>query len=102
VQTWNQGLGPANAEHSVPPTRFQGNNFHVSLGPEVQEDKSKEGKLEEGTDEPHESDLLLLRIQWMLLPLLMKEEILNKDFWATDHVDSVAVSKALDSIVMEL
>jgi hypothetical protein len=73
----------------------------AGLVPEVQEDESNEGELEEGTDDPHESDLLLLRIQRMLLPLLMKEEILNKDFWATD-VDSVAVGEALDLIVTEL
>jgi hypothetical protein len=37
----------------------------------------------------------------MLLPLLMKEEFLYKDFWAP-NVDSAAVGAALYSIVMEL
>ena len=37
----------------------------------------------------------------MLRPLLMKEELLNQDFWAPD-IDSVAVVAALDSIVREL
>jgi hypothetical protein len=38
----------------------------------------------------------------MLLPLLMKEEILNKDVWAPNVEYSAAVGVALDSIVMEL
>jgi hypothetical protein len=37
----------------------------------------------------------------MLLPLLMKEEFLTQDFWATE-VDSAAVGDALSSIVTEL
>jgi hypothetical protein len=52
-------------------------------------------------DDPHESDLVLLRVQRLLLPLLLKEEILEKDYWATD-VDSAAVGAALHSIVTEL
>jgi hypothetical protein len=36
-----------------------------------EEEESKEDKTEEGKDVPHESDLLLLRIEQMLLPLLM-------------------------------
>jgi hypothetical protein len=56
-----------------------------------EEEESNEGKSEEeGTDKTHESDLLLFRIQWMLLPLLMKEEMLDKDFWVP-NVDSAAV-----------
>jgi hypothetical protein len=49
----------------------------------------------------YESDLVLLRIQWMLLPLLLKEEYLNTDFWAS-IVDSAAVGAALHSIVTEI
>jgi hypothetical protein len=37
----------------------------------------------------------------LLLPLLLKEEFLNKDFWAPE-VDSAAVGAALHSIVIEL
>jgi hypothetical protein len=74
----------------------------VARPPAQEEEEVNAGELEEeGTDDPHESDLLLLRIQRMLLPLLMKEEMLNSDFWAPD-VDSAAVRVALDSIVTEL
>jgi hypothetical protein len=52
-------------------------------------------------EDPHKSNLVLLRVQRMLLPLLLKEEILQKDFWASD-VDSAAVGAALHSIVTEL
>jgi hypothetical protein len=37
----------------------------------------------------------------MLLPLLIKEEMLNTDFWAT-NVGLAAVGAAIDSIVMEI
>jgi hypothetical protein len=37
----------------------------------------------------------------MLLPLLLKEEYLNTDFWAS-NVDSAAVGAALHSIVTEI
>jgi hypothetical protein len=37
----------------------------------------------------------------MLLPLLLKEEYLNTDFW-TSNVDSAAVGAALHSIVTEI
>jgi hypothetical protein len=32
-------------------------------------------------EDPHESDLVLLQVQQMLLPLLLKEEYLNTDFF---------------------
>jgi hypothetical protein len=73
----------AEAEHPVPRKE--------------QEEQSTEGEIED----PHESDLVLLRVQRVLLPLLMKEEFLNKDFWAPE-VDSAAVGAALHSIVTEL
>jgi hypothetical protein len=60
-------------------------------------EQSTEGKIED----PHESDLVLLRVQWMLLPLLLKEEFLNKDLWAPE-VDLAAVGVALNLIVTEL
>jgi hypothetical protein len=69
--------------------------------PQEEEESNEVESEEEGTDDPHESDLLLLRIQRILLPLLMKEEILDTDFWAPD-VDSAAVRLALDSIVTDL
>jgi hypothetical protein len=66
------------------------------------EESKEQGKNEdeEGTNDPHENDLVLLRVQRMLLPLLMKEEFLTQDFWATD-VDSAAVGDALSLIVTE-
>jgi hypothetical protein len=69
----------------------------------LSEEESKEqGGVEEcHTKPPYERDLVLLRVQRMLLPLLVKEDILNEDFWAPD-IDSAAVGSALDSIVMEL
>ncbi len=69
--------------------------------PQEEEESNEVESEEEGTDDPHESDLLLLRIQRILLPLLMKEEFLNQDFWSPD-VDSAAVGAALQSIVTEL
>jgi hypothetical protein len=68
---------------------------------EVEEGKEEVGDEEEGTTDPHENDLVLLRVQRMLLPLLIKEEFLTQDFWAPD-VDSAAVGAALSSIVTEL
>jgi hypothetical protein len=56
---------------------------------------------EEDTNNPKKSDFVLLRVWRMLLPLLVKEEILNKDFWAPE-IDSAAVGDALDSIVREI
>ena len=68
---------------------------------EVEESKEQgENEDEEGTNDPNENDLVLLRVQRMLLPLLMKEEFLTQDFWATD-VDSAAVGDALSLIVTE-
>jgi hypothetical protein len=52
-------------------------------------------------DDLHESNLVLLRVQRLLLPLLLKDKILQNDFWASD-VDSAAVGAALHSIVTEL
>jgi hypothetical protein len=69
--------------------------------PRTQEEESKEGEYEEDTHATYENDLVLLRVQRMLLPLLMKEEFLYKDFWAPD-VDLAAVGAALHSIVTEL
>ncbi len=67
----------------------------------IQEEDSKEDELEDGTHDTHENDIVLLRVQRMLLPLVMKEEFLYQDFWA-DDVDSAAVGAALQSIVTEL
>jgi hypothetical protein len=64
---------------------------------EQEEQQSMEGEIED----PHESDLVLLRVQRILLPLLLKEELLHTDFWAPE-VDSAAVEAALHSIVTEL
>ncbi len=66
------------------------------------EESKEQGKNEdeEGTNDPHENDLVLLRVQRMLLPLFMKKEFLTQDFWATD-VDSAAVGDALSTIVTE-
>jgi hypothetical protein len=65
---------------------------------EVEETKEDD---DEDTCDRHENDLVLLRVQRMLLPLLMKEEFLYQDFWSPD-VDSAAVGAALHSIVTEL
>jgi hypothetical protein len=62
-----------------------------------QEEQSTEGEIED----PQESDLVLLRVQRILLPLLLKEELLHTDFWAPE-VDSAAVEAALHSIATEL
>jgi hypothetical protein len=58
------------------------------------EGEGKECDKRDIEEDPHESTLVLLRVQRMLLPLLLKEEILQKDFWASD-VDSAAVGAAL-------
>jgi hypothetical protein len=63
-----------------------------------EEEETKECEREE---DPHDSDLVLLRVQRLLLPLLLKDKILQNDFWASD-VDSAAVGEALQSIVDEL
>jgi hypothetical protein len=69
---------------------------------EENEGATKEGKTEEeGTHYLHENDLILFRVQQMLLPLLMKEEMINQDFWAPD-IYLVAVGAALNSIVRDL
>jgi hypothetical protein len=67
---------------------------------EDEEEVTNEGHNEQ-TGDRHENDLVLLRVQRMLLPLLMKEEFLYQDFWSPD-VDSAAVGAALHSIVTEL
>jgi hypothetical protein len=64
---------------------------------EQEEQQSTEGEIED----PHESDLVLLRVQRILLPLLLKEELLHTDLWAPE-VDLAAVQAALHSIVTEL
>jgi hypothetical protein len=68
-----------------------------------QEVTATEGQMDEGPhdEDPHESNLVLLRVQCLLLPLLLKKEILQNNFWATE-VDSAAVGAALHSIVTEL
>jgi hypothetical protein len=66
-----------------------------------QEEEEPDEELEEATDDTHERDLVLLRIQRLLLPLLMKEEFLKQDFWAP-NVDLAAVGAALQSISTEL
>jgi hypothetical protein len=54
----------------------------------------------------HDSNLvLLLRVQRMLLPLLLKDEVLHKTCWASDVVWTTRqqlVGAALHSIVTEL
>jgi hypothetical protein len=67
--------------------------------PEEQEDTPRTDCDTE--EDPHESNLVLLRVQRMLLPLLLKEEYLNKDFWASD-IDTAAVGAALHSIATEI
>jgi hypothetical protein len=42
-----------------------------------QEEQSTKGEIED----PHKSDLVFLRIQRILLPLLLKEELLHTDLW---------------------
>jgi hypothetical protein len=69
--------------------------------PLEEDEEANQGNKEEETGVRHENDLVLLRVQRMLLPLLMKEEFLNQDFWSPD-VDSAAVGAALQSIVTEL
>jgi hypothetical protein len=70
--------------------------------PAAEEESQLESDVECPTNAPCcARDLVLLRVQRILLPLLVKEEILNQDFWAP-NIDSAAVSIALDSIVMEL
>jgi hypothetical protein len=66
-----------------------------------QEEEEPNEELEEAVYNAHEHDLVMLRVQRLLLPLLMKEEFLSKDLWAPD-VNSAAVGAALHSIVMEL
>ena len=67
--------------------------------PEPDEDTTIDGDTEQ--EDPHESDLVLLRVQWMLLPLLLKEEYLNTVFWAS-NMDSAAAGAALHLIVTEI
>ena len=70
---------------------------------EEKEEESKEGETdEEGMRDCHESDLLLLRVQRMLLPLLVKEEVLNQDSLWAPNVDSASVGAAIDSVGKEL
>ena len=59
-------------------------------------EEATEGNIEE---DPYKSNLVLMRVQRLLLPLLLKDEILQRDFWAS-NVDSAAVGAALHSIVM--
>jgi hypothetical protein len=66
--------------------------------PLEEEEEANQGNSEE-TGICHEN--VLLQVQRMLLPLLMKEEFLYQDFWSLD-VDSAAVGAALQSIVTEL
>jgi hypothetical protein len=86
-----------NFQHAIsklPPQSQQQNEAQV-------EETNESDTDEEGPNDHYENDLVLLRVQRMLLPLLMKEEFLHQDFWAPD-VDSAAVGVALHSIVTEL
>jgi hypothetical protein len=66
----------------------------------TEEEEANEAGHNNETGDRYENDLVLLRVQRKLLPLLMKEEYLYKDFWSPD-VDSAAVGAALHSIVTE-
>jgi hypothetical protein len=69
--------------------------------PREEESKEDDETEEEGAhSDPFENDLVLLRVRRLLLPLLMKEEMLNKAFWAAD-IGSAAVESALDSMARE-
>jgi hypothetical protein len=71
---------------------------HPLLQKKKEEQQSTKGEIED----PHQSDLVLLRVQRILLPLLLvKEELLHTDFWAPE-VDLAAVEAALHSIEAEL
>ncbi len=67
--------------------------------PAPEEDTTTDCNTEQ--EDPHESDLVLLRVQRMLLHLLLKEEYLNTELWSS-KVDSAAVGAALHSIVTEI
>ena len=69
----------------------------ADLHQEEEKEESKDGE----TEDAYESNLVLLRVQRLLLPLLMKEEFLNTNFWAP-NVDSAEAGAALHSIVTEL
>jgi hypothetical protein len=66
-----------------------------------EEEEANEAGHNDETGDRYENDLVLLSFQRKLLPLLMKEEFLYKDFMSPD-VDSSAVGAALHSIVTEL
>jgi hypothetical protein len=86
-------------------TRLPGHGFqtspprHEAELPE--EEEANEAGHNDETGDRYENDLVLLSFQRKLLPLLMKEEFLYKDFMSPD-VDSSAVGAALHSIVTEL
>jgi hypothetical protein len=88
-------LGTKSAEHSINSVLASKQQAEAAGLPQ---EESMEGDTEE---DPHKSNLVLLRVQPMLIPLLLKEEFLNKDLWASD-IGSAAVGAALHSIVMEL
>jgi hypothetical protein len=48
----------------------------------------------------YENDLMLSRIKTRLLPLLLKEEVLEMNFWTT--VNSAEVESAMNDIVAEI
>jgi hypothetical protein len=69
---------------------------------QAQAEETNKSDTEEGPNDHFENDLVLLPVQRMLLPLLMKEEFLHQDLWAPD-ADSAAVGgAALHSIATEL
>jgi hypothetical protein len=73
----------------------------AELPEEEEEEEANKASHNEETGGRHENDLVLLQVQRKLLPLLMKEEFLYKDFWSLD-MDSAAVGAALHSIVTDL
>jgi hypothetical protein len=56
------------------------------------------GQPEDGNE--YENDLMLSRIKTKLLPLLLKEEVLEMDFWTT--VNSAEVESAMNDIVAKI
>ena len=74
-------------------------NQEIPLSDETLSDFEDGGHQPEDGNE-YEKDLMLSRIKTKLLPLLLKEEVLEMNFWTT--VNSAEVESAMNDIVAEI
>jgi hypothetical protein len=73
--------------------------FEISVGSSDDQISNEEPADEEATSQ-YENDLMMLSIQKKLLPLILKEEVLQTDFWTM--VDSGLVESTMNEVVSDI